>query len=418
MKKRIAIIGGGIGGLTAAYLLRPHHSITLFEKEPRLGGNAYTYRTRTGDILDIAVGSVLKRVARNFLKLCDELNVPMVRQPKASLLSLYDLETRKGVYPTFLSLQGLMAQRFSLFKSAPLLLRIPWFNHRAVTLMEQGKLNGVSVQEMFKLLPPLSKLERLLVMAPFCLLSSMYYEEVLRGPAEFFVGKMKAHGNFNPLTTMMENHFPKNHTQSYVKALASGIQEKVILGAEVRKVVRNDTGVQIIKADGEGLPFDKVIFACHADQALTLLDAPTPEEKRLLGAWRYKEVPMVVHRDDRHAPHRALCQPWTCIQSPKNGSPHFSISYCTWLLSPALSNKSRFFSTQHANFPIHERLIDCEKRFRVPLYNFKSFETIPHMPQLNGKRNTYYCGSYFGNGLHGDAVNSAVAVAKCLGVEW
>lgn len=418
MKKRIAIIGGGIGGLTAAYLLNPHHDITLFEKEARLGGNAYTHLTKTGETLDIAVGSVLNRVARSFLKLCDELNVPMVRQPKASLLSLYDLETQKGVYPTFLSLQGLIAQRFSLFKSAPLLMRIPWVNHRAVKLMDQGKLKGLSVEEMFHLLPPLSNLERFIVMAPFCLLSSMYYKEVLQGPAEFFVGKMKAHGNFNPFTTMMGNYFPRNYTESYVRALASHFQDKVIRGTEIRKVVRNSHGVQIIKAGGERMPFDKVVFACHADQALALLETPTPDEKRVLGAWRYKEVPMAVHRDDRHAPKRALCQPWTCIQSPKNGSPHFSISYCTWLLNPALSNKSRYFSTQHANFPINESLMDCEKTFRVPLYDFQSFEAIPHLPSLNGKLNAYYCGSYFGNGLHGDAVNAAVAVARHLGVEW
>lgn len=416
--KKIAIIGGGIGGLTAAYLLNPSYDITLFEKENRLGGNAYTLQTNTGETLDIAVGSVLDRVACNFLKLLNDLNVPMVRQPKASLLSIHDLETGEGFYPTFLSLKGLFAQNFSLLRSAPSFIKIPFFNHKAVNLLDEGKLEGLSVENMFSLLPPLSKFETLIVMAPFCLLSSMCYKEVLKGPAEYFVGKMKAHGKFNPLLTLLGNYFPKNFTRSYIDALTSRFQDKVVLNANIATVIRDKERVQIKMTGGETSVYDKVVFACNADQALSLLDDPTPDEKRLLGAWKYKEVPMVVHRDDKNAPKRALCQPWTCIQSPQNGSPHFSISYCTWLLSPAVSKKSPFFSTQYANFPIRENLIDTQKMFRVPFYDFDSFKTLKDLPSLNGKMNSYYCGSHFGYGLHGDAVNSAVNVARHLGIIW
>jgi len=98
MKKRIAIVGGGIAGLTAAYLLNQKHDITLFEKDNRLGGNAFTYETSNGETLDLSVASFSKHVSKNFLKLLSELNVEMVIQPGSAALSVHNLETQKGVY--------------------------------------------------------------------------------------------------------------------------------------------------------------------------------------------------------------------------------------------------------------------------------------------------------------------------------
>ena len=416
--KKIAIIGGGIGGLTAAYLLHSSHDITLYEKSNRLGGNAYTHQTKTEEVLDIAVGSVLGRVAENFLRLLREVNAPMVRQPKASLMSLYDLKTGKGMYPSFFNLKAMAVQGLSMVKVLPSYVRTLIFNRRAVRLLDQGRLEGVSVGEMFDLLPGLSRFEQLIVMAPFCLLSSMAYAEVLEGPAEYFVGKMKAHAIFNPFVTMVENHFPKNFTRSYVDALADHFRDKVVLNANIEKVTRSDDRVRVEMADGDVFLYDDVVFACNADQTLRLIGDPTPEETRLLGSWKYRDVTMVVHRDHTHSPRRVLCQPWNCIQSASNGTPHFSISYATWLLSPGVENKGTYISTQHAGFPINEELVDCRRTFRVPFYDFSAFAAMKELPRLNGKKHSYFCGSHFGYGLHGDAVNSAVRVARDLGVMW
>ncbi|MBU0996007.1 MAG: FAD-dependent oxidoreductase [Proteobacteria bacterium] len=418
MKKRIAIIGGGIAGLTAAYLLDKKHDITLFEKDDRVGGNAYTHKTSTGETFDIAVGSVLNRVAGNFLKLCDELDVKLVRQPKASLISIHDLESDDGLYLTPLSIKGLFAQKFALFKYTKSFIKTAYANYKAVRLLEKGRLKDLTVEDMFSLLPELTRFEKLAMMAPFCLLSSMQYKEVSKGPSEYFAGKMKAHGKFNPVITMLGNYFPKHFTQSYVDALIYDCREKVVLNSNIKAVKRNEAAVFLQMKDGKEYAFDKVVFACNADQALSLLDNPTEDEKRLLGAWIYKDVPMVVHRDQSNSPGRELCQPWTLIQSSDNGVPHFSIHYCSWLLSPAALRKCDYFSTQHPSFPIREDLIDIRKIFRVPFYDFKSFGTIQDLPSLNGNMHSYYCGSHFGYGLHGDAVNSAIEVARHLGIDW
>ncbi len=420
MPEKIAIIGGGIGGLTTAYLLNQKYDITLFEKDNRLGGNAHTHKTSNGESIDIAVAAYSKYVSRNFLKLCDKLNVKMVIRPADSLLSVHNLETKEGVYLTPLSPKGLLSQKLAMFRPK---LFIDIYNaalsmFELGKLMEEGKLNGLTIKEAFSLIPKLNGITEILTMAPLCLLSSMYYEEVMNGPAEYFIGKMSAFGQFNPIPQMFGLYFPKNLTRSYVDALSSHFSDKIVLNSNIKSVARNNGSVTLKMDDGEESTFDKVVFACNADQALALLEKPTDDEKRLFGPWKYKEGLMVVHRDDSSFPKRELCQAWTCLQSTDNGTPHFSISCCCWRLCPGVSNKSEYFSTQHPNFPIKEDLIDYKKYFRTPLYDFNSFSTIKELPSLNGKMNSYYCGSHFGYGLHDDAVTSGIEVAKLLGIDW
>lgn len=416
-KKKIAIIGGGIAGLTAAYLLNSKYDITLFEKEDRLGGNAYTHRTGTGETLDIAVGSVVKSVgARNFLALCDEVHVKMIRQPANSYVSLHDLETNAGLYVTPFSLSGLWTQRFRLYRSfemAGILMQV----YRVTRLLNDGKLHGLSVEESLRLLPGLKRIEKLFITGFLCVVSCMYYEEVMRGPAEYFIGKLKAFDLLNPVSVAFGNYFPKNFTQSYVDALSAAYREKTVLHSKILGVLRSDKNVKVRTEDGKESIFDTVVFACNADQALALIENPTEDEQKLLGAWKYKDVPMVIHRDAAYAPHRSLCQPWTAIQSAREGHPHFFVSYCCWLLCPAASNKSPYFSTQHSNFPIREDRVDAQKTFRVPLVDFDSFATIDRLPTLNGRMRSYFCGSHFGYCLHGHAVDSAIDVARQLGID-
>jgi uncharacterized protein len=132
MKESIAIIGGGIAGLTAGYLLSEKYAITLYEKEGRIGGNAYTHRTESGENIEIAAASVLGPAAMNFLKLCRQAGVPMVRQPRACLISIHDTGSNRGLYLTPLSMRGLLAQRFGLVRSLPSLTKAFYAMYKAV----------------------------------------------------------------------------------------------------------------------------------------------------------------------------------------------------------------------------------------------------------------------------------------------
>ncbi|MBU1172587.1 MAG: FAD-dependent oxidoreductase [Proteobacteria bacterium] len=421
MNKKIAIVGGGIGGLTAAYLLNKKYDITLFEKENRIGGNAYTHKTQSGESLDIAVGAYSRFVSQNFLKLCKRINVKMIKQPSRALLSIHNLETHDGIYLTPLNLKGLMTQKFALYRSSARdysISKTVLAMKKIIRLFDEGKLKGLSMAEAFQLMPELDKTGQIFLMSPLCLLSSMYYEEILKGPAEFFIGKIKAMRQFEPMPQMLGLYFPKNFTKSYVDALAANYPDKIIYNSNIKSIKRNNGNVTVKMNDGNESTFDFIVFACNADQALNLLENPTPDETRLLGNWKYKEGLMVVHKDKSKFPPRELCQSWTCLQSTRNGNPHFSISLCSWMFSPAVSNKCEFIGTQHPNFPINKILIDFKTYLRTPIYDFDSFKTIKELPSLNGKMKSYYCGSHFGFGLHDDAVTSAINVAKELGINW
>ncbi len=163
--------------------------------------------------------------------------------------------------------------------------------------------------------------------------------------------------------------------------------------------------------------FNKIVFSCYADQALSLLEKPTDDEKRLLGAWKYSDISTVVHRDKSSLPRKELCQQWTLTQTTRNGKPCYSGSNCSWM-APAVSKEGEYLSTFNPNFHIKENLIDFQTNFRLPFYDFKSFSTIKELPSLNGKMNSYYCGGYFGDtATHGPTVNSAIEVAKHLGID-
>jgi len=395
-------------------------NITLFEKDGRLGGNAYTYDTSDGETLDIAVAAYSKLVSGEFLSLLSQLKIKAMLQPASSFLSVHNMETNSGIYLTP-HLSGLLAQKFALFRPSVYfdIKKTIKGMRKIIKMLNAGELGGLTVQEAIKLVPELDVEGRTdLMMAPLCLLSSMYYGEIMKGPAEFFLKKLSAFGNFEADKMMFQLYFPKKFTRSYVDALVSHFKEKVVINAKIKSVGREAGKVTLKMQDGQEAVFDEVVFACNADQALALLESPTAEENRLLGRWRYKDGLMVIHRDNTHFPRRELCQTWTCLQSQNNGYPHFSISLCSWRSSPGTSFKSEYLGTQHPNFPIKEELVECQKVFRTPVFDFDSCPTIKELPSLNGKMQSYYCGSHFGLGLHNDAVTSAIDVARHLGVEW
>lgn len=418
MPQRIAIIGGGIAGLTAAHFLSRSHDVTLFEKTERIGGNAYTYTTHDGYEVDLAVAAFGRAGYPNFYRLIDELGVRSQRSPGA-FASLRDLDTGKGLYVTPWSLKGLMAQRFEFFHPKHLASFAGLYIgvRRLMGLLEEGKLRGVTLARAIDQVPMIWGDGRRMLLAVLCLMSSMSGAEVLEGPAEFFMSKLRTHNDVLSPRAPYSVRCMARQTASYVNALARGFRDKIVLRADLRRVLRDEGEVTIIDGAGERRPFDQVVFACHPDQALALLDAPMAEERELLGAWRYKAGRIVLHRDQSAFPTRELTQAFTFLYRESAGGFETSVSGALWRL-PGVANDCPYLCTQHANFPIDDRLVEFETVLRTPIFDFASFETRKRLPELNGRKRTYYCGSYFGHGLHEDAVKSAIDVATMLGAGW
>ncbi|MCP4749957.1 MAG: FAD-dependent oxidoreductase [Proteobacteria bacterium] len=414
MSKRIAIIGAGIAGLTAAYLLNRKHDIALYEKEDHLGGNAHTLHTSDGIEFDIAVAVFGKKNYPNFNKLLKELNVEMYGATDGGA-SMRNLDTGKEAHlsPT---LKGMIAQRFAMFYPWNLArLKCPTIPE-GMKFYEAGKLDGLTMAEALAILPPSRRDSLMMRIFVLCLVSSMYYDDVMAAPASFFFGKMVAHREFFTKTKGAFFH-PEGNTRSYVNALVAHFKPKILLNARIARIARSETGVLVKMDGGDEAQFDQIVFACNADQVLKLLEKPTDEEEKILGAWRYQDGPIVVHKDRSSFPKREHYSMFTFLYTDRGGKIHTSVNGHVRSLR-TVPDDCRYISSQHPNFPIDENRIEYRKVFRTPIYDAKSVQTIRDLPSLNGKMNTYYCGSHFGYGLHEDAVSSAAAVAADLGVQW
>ncbi len=417
MKLRIAIIGGGIAGLTAGYLLSRKHNITLFEQSDRLGGNAYTHRTSDGLDIDMAVAAFGLAGSTNFFRLMSELKLKTSRIERPAIC-YHNLDTGNGLYAT-LHLKGLLAQDFAILKPGMVIesLRLRRGLIISKRMLDEGALKGMTVEECIEAIPHLRGYAKLILVCTLSLAASMHINEVLAAPAEFFISKLKKHHDFISPKIFYSVRSMANKTKSYIDALSSGFRKDVVFNSAIKVVTREKNRIAVVRRGDEKLFFDKVVFACNADQALRLLDKPTAEEKHLLGQWRYHEGKVILHKDYSSFPQWDLIGTFTFLYTEKDGRLETSVNGSV-RYEPGVPEDCPLIGSQYPNFPIKKALVETEKTFRTPIFDFDSCATIKMLPSLNGVRNTYYCGSHFGYGLHEDGVTSAIRVANMLGVDF
>ncbi len=411
---KIAVIGGGIGGLTSAYYLGQEHDVTLFEKTHRVGGNAYNLDTKTGENVDIAVAAYGTAGYTNFHAMLQELDVKTVGS--SAYMSFHDLESKKGLYLTP-SLKGSYSQMFDILKPGNLksLVNLYMGLRAARKKLKTGYWDEMTLDQCLEEIPQIDDKARMIFLCILCLISSMAADEVLQTPAAFFLKKIDVHNDLLTPRAVHSIRCIKDGTKTYVNALVDRIgSENINLNTEVIRVKRADSKVTVVTDEGS-FEFDKVIFACPADLPLKLLEAPTANEKKILGVWSYKKGRVVVHRDHSDFPARNLIQAYTFLYTENGDKFDTSVNGALWY-EPHASDNSDYISSQHPNFPIREDLIDLDTHLYTPIFDFDSFATVDKLDSLNGKENTYYCGSYFGFGLHEDAVRSAMNIAESLGV--
>ena len=386
----------------------------MYEKSGRVGGNAYSHKTSTGEVLDIAVAAFGQAGYKNFYALLAELDIPTALAQN-SFLSLHNIDTQEGLYLT-LSARSALYQGLELLRPANLksLAKLFIGLQRSQLRLSLGSLKGVTLGRCLEELPEFSGDAKVIFLSALCLLSSMQVHEVLDAPAEFFLNKLRTHHDVISPKAVYSVRCVRDGTRRYVNALAARYRKNIRLNARIKTVERGAKGAVVVMEDGSREEFDAAVFACNPDQALALLAAPTPLEKRLLGSWRYKDGRVVVHRDHGSFPPRALIEAYTFLYTMRDGRMETSVNGALWY-EPQADKDCDYISSQHPNYPIRKDLIDLDTTLRTPLFDFKSVATIPRLPELNKQGSTFYCGSYFGYGLHEDAVTSAKAVAERFG---
>ncbi|MBC7962018.1 MAG: FAD-dependent oxidoreductase [Steroidobacteraceae bacterium] len=409
----IAIIGGGISGLTAAHLLSGEHAITLFEAGDYLGGHTHTLDVvHDGITYPVDTGFIVfnEHTYPNFIKLLARLGVPS--QP--SVMSLSVACATSGLQYCATSLDTFFAQRKNLL--APpfwgMLLDILRFKRACpelydssdmdLTLGEYLRSRGYSGMFIEKFLLPMG-----------AAVWSADPGQFLQFPAAAFVRFFTNHGMLN-LVDQPTWRTVQGGSRQYVEPLSRPFRDRVRLSAPVAKVQRFNGRVSVVPCQGETESFDHVIMACHSDQALSLLADPSDAERELLGAIPYQENATVLHTDSRLLPSIATARAsWNC-HLPRSEQGSVALTYWMNLLQ-SISAPVDFCVTLNSPEVIAPEKVIRRLVYHHPVYSAAAFRAQKRRGEISGVNRTSYCGAYWGWGFHEDGVNSALAVCRQFG---
>ncbi|PTQ75857.1 NAD(P)/FAD-dependent oxidoreductase [Celeribacter persicus] len=409
--QRIAVIGGGISGLSAAWLLAPHHQVTLFEAEPRLGGHARTVMAgRNGDQPVDTGFIVFNHVTYPYLTgLFRDLDVPIVKSDMSFGVSLDNGRVEYALR----SLNSLFGQRRNLVVSGfySMIRDILRFNAEAERVL--GYAPSASIAELLMIMG-LGARFRDHYLFPFC--------AAIWSTPESDIGAFPA----RPLIRFMRNHglmSHKGHYQwwtveggsiSYVSRLTEAlVRLNVDLrpGAPVKAVSRQEGSITVRPYGGQDESFDHVIFACHSDQALMMLSDADTEERANLSAIRFQPNRAVLHADTRVMPRRRTC--WSSWVSHNQTGSGVGVSYWMNKLQNIPEDDPLFVSLNPGQ-EIDERLIYDEKTFDHPLFDQAAIVAQERIAARQGHRNTWFAGAWLRNGFHEDGFATAMRVARHL----
>ncbi|GAB4169597.1 MAG: FAD-dependent oxidoreductase [Geothermobacteraceae bacterium] len=415
-KKRVAVIGGGVAGIVSAWQLRNDCEVSLFECNDYLGGHTNTVTIPDGPDagLGIDTGFIVlnDRTYPNFRRFLNELEVP-TRDSEMSFSFQCD-ET--GFTYAGNSLKGLFAQRANLVKPSfyRFLFEIVRFSRNAQRDLREGRIPPITLGEYLER----GGYSRFMIdhyLLPMA--AAIWSTPTLRAadfPAGSFLHFFANHGLLD-LRDRPQWMTVVGGSHAYVKAFRKRFNGKIELQAQIAAILRDEKGVRLLFEDGHEQAFDRVVVATHADQALRLLGDADDLERRLLGPWRYQSNHTVLHTDTRLLPRlRRTWSAWNFVRArgDQQDNPVY-VSYCMNILQ-GLQTEQTYIVTLNHQWEFAPGSVIARFDYQHPQYDFASITTQKDLPGLNGRRHTWFCGSYFGYGFHEDAVRSAVAVAESM----
>ncbi|MFN2468406.1 MAG: NAD(P)/FAD-dependent oxidoreductase [Gaiellaceae bacterium] len=412
---RIAIVGAGISGLGAAYLLARGHDVELFERAGSAGGHTNTVSHWVGGRrLGLDTGFLVhnERNYPNLLRLFRELGVRTQDAEMSFSVTCGRCALEYSGRRPFAQRRNLARPRF-----ASLLYEIGRWLRTALRSLEERDYErhtlgrylaerGYSPRFRDHFLIPLTSA-----------LWSTAPERALDFPAAYAIRFFDHHGmlgfgRFGWRTV-------SGGSRAYVRALEQRLGGRLHTGLGVRAVRRTPGGVELTTEDGVTRAFDKVVIATHADQALALLADPADEERRTLGAFRYTTNETVLHTDESLLPRCAKARASWNFQRPDcssaTGKP--TITYYLNRLQ-ALEEDRHYSVTLNRTAAIDPARVIARFDYHHPLYTLESLAAQRKLGELSGRRNTYYAGAHHGNGFHEDGLVSGVRAAAALGVAW
>lgn len=416
---RIAVIGGGISGMLSWYLLQRNYDVTLLEANDYLGGHTATVDVEVhGQHYAIDTGFI---VFNNwtypiFNKFIAELGVAAL----PTEMSFSVKNTQNNLEYNGNTFASLFAQKRNIFRPSfwKMLLEITRFNKLGKQLVAADHTDldlelgafldkhgfGAGIRDNYLL--PMG-----------AAIWSAGLTEMPQFPVRFFLRFFNNHGLLN-INDRPQWSVIKGGSRSYVEALLAKVgTDKLRLNQKIAGVTRQADGITVHYADGKTEQFDKVVFACHSDQALALLKDPSVEETAVLGGIAYQQNEVVLHTDTRLLPVRKAAWASWNYNLDSQISDKSTLTYNMNILQ-RLTAPVTFCVTLNNTANIAKDKILGVYHYAHPVYNPMTIACQQRRAEINGQRNSYFCGAYWYNGFHEDGARSAVDVAAMLGVSY
>ncbi|WP_198590386.1 NAD(P)/FAD-dependent oxidoreductase [Paracoccus zhejiangensis] len=406
---RIAIIGSGISGLGAAWLLDPHHDITLFEKEPRPGGHARTVRAEG---VDVDTGFIVcnRRTYPLFVPLMEKLGVPLGPSDMSFSASFAGGRYEYGTF----SIRAMFARPACLMDVAHWrLIRdiLRFFRQAPAHSAHEGSIgdliSALRLGDEFR--------DRFLLPISGAIWSTPT-AGMMHFPASAFVRFFDNHGLLS-VNGQPEWLTVKGGSQVFVDRILERVSGDVRLYSPVHAVRRDGGGISIASPRGEER-FDRVVFATHAPQALAMLEDANRDETAILGALRTQANRMVLHSDPRLMPRRrAVWASWNYVTRGATPATDQPISLSYWM------NRLQNLDTPRPlivtlNPEIEPDHVHDEASFAHPQFDAAAIAAQARLSEIQGRGGVHYAGAWTRYGFHEDGLLSALRVAQSMGIEW
>ncbi len=407
---KIAIIGSGIAGNTLAYHLHREHEITLFEANDYVGGHTNTHDIHyDGRDYAIDTGFIVfnEKTYPNFIQMLNELNVPF-HKTNMSFSVKCELS---GLEYNGNNLNSLFAQRRNLFKPSfhRMIRDILRFNREAPAYTQQL---AATTQVSLSLGDYLQKhnysqefIEHYIIPMGSAIWSSSH-QQMMTFPAEFFIRFFLNHGLLS-VNDRPDWFVIKGGSRQYLEKLTQGFHDRIRLNCPVKKVIRHQDHVEVFTDSIGRERFDYVFFACHSDQALKMIEAPTSTETEILGAFPYQSNEVILHTDSSLLPKRKLA--WAAWNYHRTGNlvNPVAVTYDMNILQ-GIDSEHTFCVTLNNTQAIDESKIIKRLNYDHPLFTQGGIDAQSQQGKINGINRCFYAGAYWRNGFHEDGVVSAL----------
>ena len=408
---KVAVIGSGISGLSAAYFLSKKYKVDLFEKEDRFGGHSHTIDIKLNEDtnkIHADIGFIVfnKKTYPNLINFFKEIDVEIEKSNMSLSFMSKDIDLEycgKGLKGIFSHKKNLF--NFDFFKMFLEILKFYKKSSKLNEFNEDISLGEYLVNEKhseyfinYHLIPMVSAIWS---MPPY---------DAKKMPIKFFMKFFQNHGLFN-LSKRPQWYTVKNRSRQYVNKVIEKISGEHFKNYKIEKIKRISNFVRIFYgSENEYFDYDKVIIATHADEAKKMIEDKSEEEAKILGSFQYKKNLAIIHSDEVVMPQKRFnWSAWNTSISKKNSS----VTYWLNLLQNFKINKN-IFLTLNPFEKINTDKIIKKVEFTHPYYDHNTLKNQKNLHLIQNKKNILFCGSYFGYGFHEDGIKSTLEMIKFL----